>query len=137
MTRRNPTMPPVLSNHFANNDPSIQPRRRQRKRGLSISCSLLDDTDEDDDRLADLAKKFEPLKPVSHGLTISVSNPDIPSTKSPTAGKKCEEKKDKRQVDMRDGPAKLPDWNDGVFWKRYGCKVRVGHPGLMLYTGKM
>lgn len=115
----------------------MPPKRERRERELSISCSLLDDTDEDDDSLADLAKKFEPLKPVGKGLTMSTSRPTIPSKKSDTAGDECEEKREKKEGNMGDGPAKLPDWNDGVFWKRYGCKVRVGHPGLMLYTGKI
>lgn len=107
---------PVISSHSNLRIPHSNSHPRVR---LAIkSLSLMDD--DDDDSLANLAKNYEPLKP----MTASTSDPRLKS--------KIESGED----DERKGDGKIPEWDDGVFWNRYGNKVRVGVPAMFLYTGK-
>lgn len=91
---------------------------------LTENSSLLDD---DGDSLAGLVK-FEPLRPSQSGaLSTSVANLQVSEKKL--------EKKDERLEECLS--VKIPEWEDGIFWKRYGNRVRIGQSGLMLYTGKL
>lgn len=119
---------PTRSNHFtraATRVPtgstwaSAAPRSR---RGARTSDSLLDNADDDDDKLM---FQFAPLKPTIATLT---STPALLSKKCTT------EEEEKMKEDSK--PAQIPEWDDGVFWKRYGNKIRVGQSALMMYTGR-
>ena len=74
--------------------------------------SLLDDAG-DEDAVANLAS-YTALRPEASSARSTVESTE-------------------ESTDI--GPAKIPDW-DGIFWKRYGNKSRVGPFGLVLCTGK-
>lgn len=103
------------------------------RRGVSTSDSLLDTTADDEE----LMLRFEPLKPT---ISTSASTPVILSKKPDAASEKSlreeEEEEKEEKKNMEDIPVKIPEWDDGVFWKRYGNKVRVAQSALMMYTGR-
>lgn len=108
------------------------------RNGGSTGGSLLDTTDEDDQ----LMLRFTPLQPT---ITPSASTPTMSSKKSTTKNvgdqgdqeeEEDEKKKNKKEKKEGDIPVKIPEWDEGVFWKRYGNKIRVGQSALMLYTGR-
>lgn len=87
--------------------------------------SLLDD---DNNSLASLVK-FEPLRP-NQSASLSMS-----ATKMLASDQESEIEK---EAEIHDGvPFKIPEWEEGIFWKRYGNRVRIGYFGLILYTGKL
>lgn len=75
--------------------------------------------DDDNDNLAHLAKRFQPLQP----RPASSSDPVLKL------------KIERSEEEGMKGGGKIPAWDDGVFWKEYGNKVRVGVPAMFLYTG--
>lgn len=97
----------------------LEMRQRDRKNIIPKTDSLMDAENHSLARLA----KFEPLKPI----VAAVSTPKVPSEQDFQTSSSSEEEQ---------GAAKIPEWNDGVFWKRYGNRVRVGQPGMLLYTGR-
>lgn len=82
--------------------------------------------DDDDEMLANLAMKFEPLKPATAGDAIPVVEPSKEEKKEEGDGSK----------DGGGGGGRIPDWKDGAFWTRYGNRVRVGVPAMMLHTAR-
>lgn len=128
------------SDHFARpsqrkpRGPRHPDRPEPRSRGVGTSESLLDG---DDDSLAELMMKFEPLKPTATTVSIirlpvSTSNPAKLGNNDDKEERIDDEDKNKKGSGV---PArKIPEWGS-VFWKKYGNKVRVGQSGLMMYTG--
>lgn len=112
--------------------------RRTLSPNDSLLDSLLDTDDDDDSSLAELMARFEPLQPT---IAMSVSSPAVPTT-APDVAVSMErawleqEEREKERQKKNDVPVKIPEWEGGVFWKRYGNKVRVGQSGLMMYTGR-
>lgn len=92
---------------------------RDRSCSLSKSESLLDIEIQSQAHLA----KFKPLEP----MVVSVLTPAITS---PNDYEIASSRDREQEV------ARIPEWSDGVFWKRYGNKIRVGQPGILLYTGR-
>lgn len=108
----------VVAPNTALRIPNSHSDPRVRRGAATKSLSLMDD-DDDDDNLAHLAKKFEPLKPMAASISVPAIRSNIESS----------------DEDERKGGGQIPEWDDGVFWKRYGNKVRVGVPAMFLYTG--
>lgn len=102
----------------------------------SLLDSLLDADDDDDSSLAELMARFQPLKPT---IATSVSSPAVSGTMRDVAvsmeSAQLEEDTSEQQQ-KNNVPVKIPDWEDGLFWKRYGNRIRVGQSGLMMYTGQ-